>query len=90
MPVKCIKAFISGRVQGVFFRDSTRQQAISLGITGHAKNLPDRRVEVIACGETHNIDRLINWLHTGPEYARVEDVSIEQIKIEKPVGFYIR
>ncbi len=90
MTVKCIEAFISGKVQGVFFRESTRQQAAKLNITGYAKNLPDSRVEVIACGEVENIDQLISWLQNGPEYAQVDDVSTREIHIEKPQGFYVR
>jgi acylphosphatase len=62
-------------VQGVWFRDSTRQQADSLQITGYAKNLPDGSVEVLACGSKASLDRLKAWLTKGPPLAKVTDVS---------------
>ncbi len=65
---------IKGRVQGVFFRESTRRVAESLGITGYAKNLPDGDVEVLACGEPAALDKLAIWLHEGPRMAQVVDV----------------
>lgn len=66
--------FVSGKVQGVFFRASTREQAQRLGVRGYAKNLPDGRVEVLAVGETNAIDALERWLHEGPPMAQVERV----------------
>lgn len=66
---------IEGRVQGVWFRESTRQQALSLGITGYARNLPGGAVEVLACGETASLERLAAWLHEGPQWARVTKVQ---------------
>jgi acylphosphatase len=65
---------IKGRVQGVFFRDSTRRVAESLDITGHAINLSDGSVEVLACGETEALDKLANWLEDGPRMATVTEV----------------
>jgi acylphosphatase len=67
---------VSGRVQGVWYRSSTQQQAHALGLTGHAVNLPDGRVEVIACGDTAAIDALCAWLRQGPELAEVSAVDI--------------
>ena len=90
MPNKCIKAIISGRVQGVFFRESTRQQAVQLGITGHANNLSNGCVEVLACGEEEHVNQLIHWLQRGPEYARVSSVEIQELKIDSPSGFFTR
>ena len=68
---------VSGRVQGVWFRESTRRKAQELGITGHAINLPDGRVEVLACGSQQALDELHSWLHSGPPLARVSEVSTE-------------
>jgi len=65
---------IKGRVQGVFFRESTRRVAESLGISGYAKNLPDGDVEVFACGEPAAINELATWLEHGPRMAQVADV----------------
>ncbi len=87
MSKRCVKAFISGRVQGVFFRQSTQQQARQLGITGHAINLHDGRVEVIACGEQRAVDQLLEWLHKGPQMAQVEQLQCEDIQITAPASF---
>jgi len=62
----CVRYLVSGRVQGVFFRASTRYQAQSLGISGYARNLADGRVEVLACGESKALDQLRTWLVKGP------------------------
>jgi len=83
---------VHGRVQGVWFRDSTRKEAERLGITGYAINLPDGNVEVLACGLQEAIDLLEAWLHEGPPLARVERVvagnppSAENLP---PAGFEI-
>lgn len=66
---------VSGVVQGVFYRASTRTQARQLGLTGHACNLPDGRVEVIAHGEPDALDALERWLWQGPPAAEVEGVE---------------
>ena len=66
---------VSGVVQGVFYRASTRTQARQLGLTGHARNLPDGRVEVIAHGEPDALDALERWLWQGPPAAEVEGVE---------------
>ena len=84
---QCMRCIVSGRVQGVFFRASTRQQAVALGLTGHAKNLPDGRVEVIACGDRHDLAKLRRWLAHGPPMASVEDVDCESLEIEAPEEF---
>ncbi len=65
---------VSGRVQGVWFRDSTRQKAQSLHITGYARNLGDGNVEVLACGSPASLDALKRWLEKGPPLARVSQV----------------
>ncbi|MGB7295808.1 MAG: acylphosphatase [Candidatus Aminicenantales bacterium] len=68
--------FVSGRVQGVFFRDHTRRWAASLGLTGWVKNLWDGRVEVLAEGEKENLEALIAKLKQGPPAAAVENVAV--------------
>jgi acylphosphatase len=78
---------VQGRVQGVFFRDSTRQVAESLGLTGHAINLPNGDVEVLACGARTALDELGRWLHEGPRMARVEGVSSREVDVDEPTGF---
>lgn len=83
----CVRCYVAGRVQGVFFRASTREQAQGLGITGYAKNLPDGRVEVLACGAPEAISRLQAWLRQGPPGARVSGVACETAALQKLSGF---
>jgi acylphosphatase len=66
---------VSGKVQGVFFRASTRERALDLQLSGRATNLPDGRVEVIAEGEVAALDALATWLQHGPPMARVDRVE---------------
>lgn len=73
----CIHCTISGLVQGVFFRASTREQARELGLTGWVRNLPDGRVEVLACGEKPQLEAMLEWLHEGPPHANVSSVEAE-------------
>lgn len=66
---------VSGRVQGVAFRAHARAEALALGLDGHAVNLDDGRVEVLAAGDADAIDALARWLRHGPALARVEAVE---------------
>ncbi len=68
--------FISGRVQGVFFRDSTRRMAHRLGVTGWVKNLPDGRVEAVFEGDEEAVKKIVEWCHEGPPAARVDRVEV--------------
>lgn len=84
------RCFVSGRVQGVYFRASTRTEAIALGIVGHARNLPDGRVEVLAVGSPTAVEQLIRWLRHGPPAARVDAVEVNEITPEVSVeGFAV-
>lgn len=74
----CIHCFVSGKVQGVWFRASTIAEAQKLGLTGWVRNLSDGRVEVLACGEKEKINQLYSWLKRGPELAEVTDLSYEE------------
>jgi acylphosphatase len=73
----CVRCVVSGRVQGVWFRASTREQALRLGLRGYANNRSDGRVEVLACGEQAAVDRLRAWLWQGPPQAEVTDVRCD-------------
>ncbi len=84
---RCLRCVVSGRVQGVWFRASTQQRATQLGISGSARNLPDGKVEVIACGEIRALEELRDWLWQGPEHAGVDDVCCEPLVIERPARF---
>lgn len=79
MSERCIRCYVSGQVQGVFYRASARAQAVRLGLRGYARNLHDGRVEVVACGQSVAIDGLLEWLRKGPSQARVMDLQIESI-----------
>ncbi len=86
----CARRFtIKGRVQGVWFRDSTRKVAESLGISGHAINLNDGNVEVFACGEEAAINQLADWLQDGPRMAKVTHVIEDDAVWEELSSFRI-
>lgn len=80
---------VAGKVQGVFFRASAREQALRLGLRGHAKNLADGRVEVLAAGEAESIEALARWLAQGPPMARVERVVREGVDESPASGFEV-
>jgi acylphosphatase len=75
--MKRVHVYISGRVQGVFFRAETQRAAQGFNITGWVRNLADGRVEAVLEGEDKNVDKMIAWCHKGPSAARVEEVLIE-------------
>ena len=72
-----VRIWISGKVQGVFYRDNTRRWASSMELSGWVRNLPDGRVEVLVEGEKDNIESLERKLKKGPPLSRVEDVRTE-------------
>lgn len=80
---------VSGRVQGVFFRDSCRRFAQSRGVAGRATNLPDGRVEVIAEGPEEAVDALVEWCRSGPSYAEVTGIEVVNEDPEDLDGFAI-
>ncbi len=75
----CMHCRVTGRVQGVFFRASTRNLAVELGLTGWVRNMPDGAVEVLACGDDAALEALREWLHKGPTMARVSGVVCERV-----------
>ncbi len=84
--VTCVRCVVRGRVQGVWYRESTRRTAVRLGVAGSAVNLPDGTVEVIACGEEAAVERLHAWLWEGPPAARVEEVSCRPLEGMPPLS----
>jgi acylphosphatase len=78
------RCLVAGRVQGVFYRASTRQRALKLGVTGYARNLADGRVEVLACGEPAAVGALCDWLWTGSTASQVTSVEIEEAEGLEP------
>lgn len=77
------RVLVSGRVQGVFFREMCRRMAEAENVAGSAANLPDGRVEAFFEGEPDAVDRLVDWCRSGPEWADVDAVETTE---EDPVG----
>jgi len=75
---KRIHIFVTGRVQGVFFRQSTRVMAIKNNVNGWVRNLDDGRVEIVAEGENQDIDNLADWCKTGPANSRVDEFELSE------------
>jgi acylphosphatase len=85
-----VRVHVSGRVQGVFFRDSAREKARELGAAGWAENLPDGRVELVAEGSPEAVRALVDWAREGPEFASVTDVEVSSEDPEDISGFEAR
>ncbi|EAR61242.1 acylphosphatase [Neptuniibacter caesariensis] len=84
-------AFVSGRVQGVWFRQSTKDTGQSLGLKGWVRNLSDGRVEVQASGEDKAVRQLEAWLGQGPELANVAEVECTYAEaMDLPFPFEVR
>lgn len=86
----CLHCFVSGRVQGVFFRRYTHERAIQLGVTGWVKNLDDGRVEVLICGESERVEALRDWLWEGPPAAEVSGVEVREAPVQDYSEFEVR
>jgi len=88
--MKRVRVLVSGRVQGVWFRDACRHQARAAGVGGGARNLVDGRVEVVLEGPPEAVDRVVEWCRRGPPRADVAGVAVTE---ETPVGeraFHVR
>ena len=91
MVLKRIHIFVTGRVQGVFFRQSTRVMAIKNNVNGWVRNLDDGRVEIVAEGENQHIDNLADWCKTGPANSRVDEFELsEENSIDEFETFEVR
>jgi acylphosphatase len=85
------RARVEGRVQGVYFRASTAERAVALGLRGYARNLPDGSVEVLCAGPLEAVESLLDWLWQGPAMARVDVVRVEEAGDSAvPEGFLTR
>ena len=87
---RCRHFLVSGMVQGVFYRTSAQATASGLGLTGWVRNLPDGRVELVACGDEAGLRKLERWLWQGPSYARVEQVDVSDTEPKTFAGFTMR
>lgn len=81
---------VNGRVQGVFFRDSTRERANAHHVNGWARNMPDGSVEAVLEGDPEAVQRVVRFLQTGPPQAEVERVDVDEEEPEGLSGFSIR
>jgi acylphosphatase len=91
MADRTIHAIIEGRVQGVYFRDYTHQEALRLGLHGWVRNLPNGSVEALIAGEGVKVEEMIHWLHRGSPRSIVSRVIVtENAAPEKLSGFSIR
>ena len=84
-----VHLIVSGRVQGVWFRAGTREQALELGLCGWAKNCPDGTVEIHAEGDKKTLEQFITWCRKGPPAARVSALEVEWVVCQSLTTFKI-
>jgi acylphosphatase len=82
--------FVSGRVQGVSFRDATRSQAEQLGLSGWVRNTQDGQVEAVFEGDPDTVQQMVEWCRSGPSSADVEDLSVDNEQPENLSSFEVR
>ena len=87
--MKTIRLTIKGKVQGVFYRATAKDVADLIGIKGWVRNLPDNNVEITATASEGTLEKFINWCKQGPPKARVDEVIIEDLRLEEFNGFRI-
>ena len=78
MAKKRVHVFISGKVQGVWFRAYTKEEADRLGVKGWVRNLPDGRVEAVFEGDEEAVEEMVRWCHQGSPMSRVERVEVQE------------
>ncbi len=86
----CLHGYVSGKVQGVFFRRSTETEATRLNLDGWVRNLADGRVEVLVEGEEEAVRELAAWLESGPKKAKVTAVELQEHPLQGIAGFVVR
>lgn len=89
--VKCIKAVVSGKVQGVYFRVFTQQEAERLNLSGWVRNLPGGEVETLISGSEDQVEKMLEWLSSGSPHSKVDHIAIEEVACSEPLhGFILR
>lgn len=81
---------VTGRVQGVRFRQSAMEMAISLGVNGHAMNLPDGSVSIVAEGQREDLEHLLAWCRIGPPLALVKEVTVTEGPCQQHQRFHVK
>jgi acylphosphatase len=88
---KCVRCVVSGKVQGVYFRIFTLEEAEHLNLSGWVRNLPSGEVEALICGPVEAVDQMLEWLATGSPHSRVDHVAVKEVASSGPLeGFSIR
>lgn len=85
-----VHLFVNGHVQGVWFRDSTRQEARRVGVSGWVRNLPDGRVEAVYEGPRAAVEDLLRWTEEGPDRAWLESLDVREETPQGESGFTVR
>jgi len=85
-----VRAVVSGRVQGVWFRQSCREQAVAAGVAGWVRNRPDGRVEAEFEGEQASVEVVLAWIEVGPALAVVTSVEVSDLTPSGETGFEVR
>ena len=89
MMIKTISIRVSGKVQGVFYRQSTKEKALSLGINGEVKNMPDGSVLIVATADEKLLEQLVLWCAQGPPRATVTNIETKELQLHHFNGFSI-
>lgn len=84
-----VRAVVSGRVQGVWYRESCRREAVALGVTGEVRNTASGAVEIEAQGTRAAVDALLRWAQAGPPAARVTHLTVEDLPPQEEAGFRV-
>jgi acylphosphatase len=87
--LQTISVIVKGKVQGVYYRQTTQEKAIALGITGTVRNLSDRNVKIIATGTKEQLDVLLAWCRQGPSRAEVSSIEMNDEPLQEFTGFRI-
>jgi len=85
-----ISITVSGLVQGVYYRQSTKEKALELGVSGIVKNLPNGNVHILATGTADQLNELLHWCKQGPPHAKVSSVDVESVAAQVFMGFVIQ
>jgi acylphosphatase len=87
--LQTISIIVSGKVQGVFYRQSAREKALAIGVKGKVMNMPGGDVQIIATGTKEQLDKLLAWCNQGPPKAIVSDVTSHELPLQQFDSFYI-
>lgn len=87
--IKTVSILVTGKVQGVFYRQSTRDTALQLGITGTVVNQSDGSVSIVATGQSDRLEILVDWCGRGPAAAEVFEVQVKDLPLQEFSGFSI-